>query len=253
MCRMIAFASAEPQPVAPYLSQLARLSSEGILVDRWARHPGGNHPDGWGVALWPPGGGNPRIVRSGRPANADPGLRALEGEVAARFIGHVRFASNRSGVCEANSHPFSVDGIVLCHNGTFKGTIGAEGDARGVSDSLVFLERLAAAWPAPRAIEGLADSLSALLSDETLVGGYSAANCLVAEGGRLFAFRKSRHDHDYYALYLHRGERGATVSSERLDDGPGWRELEEGELVELSPAATRSTVVLLPPETDGRG
>ena len=28
-------------------------------------------------------------------------------------------------MCEANSHPFTVGGIVLCHNGTFKGGIGA--------------------------------------------------------------------------------------------------------------------------------
>jgi glutamine amidotransferase len=252
MCRMIAFASAAPQPVAPCLSHLARLSTEGILVDRWARHPGGNHPDGWGVALWPPGGDEPRVVRSGRPANADPALRELDGETATRFIGHVRFASNLSGVCEANSHPFSVDGIVLCHNGTFKGAIGAEGDARGVSDSLVFLERLAAAWPAPRTFEGLAGSLSALLADLPLVGRYSAANCLIGEGGRLFAFRRSCRDHDYYALHLRRDGQAATVSSERLDEGAGWRELEDGELVELSPSAQRGTVVPLPPETDAR-
>ncbi|HEY5995425.1 MAG TPA: class II glutamine amidotransferase [Candidatus Deferrimicrobiaceae bacterium] len=246
MCRMIAFASATPQPVAPCLSQLARLSSEGILVDRWTRHPGGNHPDGWGVALWPPGGGPPRVIRGGKPANADPALRALEGEATSRFIGHVRFASNLSSVCEANSHPFTVDGIVLCHNGTFKGAIGAEGDARGVSDSLVFLERLAARWPSGRTFEGLAGSLEALLSDETLVGRYSAANCLIGEGGRLFAFRKSRHDHDYYALYLRELPGGLAVASERLDDGPGWRELGEGELVDLSAPAPRSTIVPLP-------
>jgi glutamine amidotransferase len=241
MCRMIAFASAAPQPVAPYLSHLARLSAEGILVDRWARHPGGNHPDGWGVALWPPGGDEPRVIRSGRPANADPALHALEGEETSRFIGHVRFASNLSGVCEANSHPFTVDGIVLCHNGTFKGAIGAEGDARGVSDSLVFLERLAARWPAGRTFEGLADSLEALLSDEMLVGRYSAANCLIGEGGRLFAFRKSRRDHDYYALYLRNRPGEMVVASERIDGGPGWRELGEGELVALAPETDTRT------------
>ncbi|HEY3489049.1 MAG TPA: class II glutamine amidotransferase [Candidatus Deferrimicrobiaceae bacterium] len=245
MCRMIAFASQDPQPIAPFLAQLARLSREGILVERWTRHPGGNHPDGWGVALYPAGGGTLRIVRSGSPANADPALAALGSETTDRFIGHIRFASNLSSVCEANAHPFVVDGIVLGHNGTFKGAIGAEGDARGVSDSLVFLEMLAMRWRDGRTFEGLAEALRALLSDEQLVGDYSAANFLIAEGGRLFAFRKSRRDHDYYALYLHRSGRELVVASERLDGRPDWTPLGEGELLELSlPEPRRKTVEL---------
>lgn len=246
MCRMIAFAATGPKPVAPCLAHLSRLSAEGLLVDRWERHPGGNHPDGWGIALLPPGKGAPRVVRGGKPANADPSLPALGGETADRFIGHVRFASNPSSVCEANSHPFSVGGIVLAHNGTFKGSIGAEGESRGVSDSLVFLEKLAGRWPAGRTFEGLADSLRELLSDELLVGNYSAANLLVADGGRLFAFRYSRRDHDYYALHLREEADGLVVASERLDDAPGWRQLGNGELLELSLPSPRRIRVELP-------
>jgi predicted glutamine amidotransferase len=246
MCRMIAFASQRPLPVGPHLAQLARLAVEGMLVDRWERHPGGNHPDGWGIALLPPEGGDPRVVRSGKPACADPALRVHDDETTRRFIGHIRFASNLSSVSEANAHPFTVSGVTLGHNGTFKGSIGAEGDARGVSDSLVFLERLAARWPAGRTFEGLADALRDLLSDELLVGNYSAANFLVLEGGRLFAFRRSRRDHDYYALHLREGDDALVVASERLDDGPGWTRLAEGELVELSPPAPRRTTIPLP-------
>ncbi len=253
MCRMIAFTSSEPQPIAPYLAQLARLSQEGVLVERWERHAGGNHPDGWGVAIVPADGQAPRVVRSGKAAAADPALHALDAGTASRFIGHIRFASNLSTVCEANSHPFTVGGIVLGHNGTFKGTIGAEGDARGVSDSLVFLEKLAARWPAGRTFEGLADTLMGLLSDELLVGNYSAANFLLAEGGRLFVFRKSRRDPDYYALYLRETRAPETgeicalvVASERLDGGGGWRQLSEGELIELALPFPRSAIIALP-------
>ena len=246
MCRMLAFAFPEPQPLAPWIAHLARLSREGILVERWKRHPGGNHPDGWGVALLPDGAGAPRIVRGGLPADADPALPPLGAGSASRFLGHVRFASNLSSVCEGNSHPFVVDGVALAHNGTFQGAIGAEGDARGVSDSLVFLERLAARWPAGRTFEGLAESLREILSDEAQVGSYSAANLLVAEGGRLFAFRKSRRDHGYYALYLRADARGVSVASERLDGDEGWREMAEGELVELSLPAPRGTIVSIP-------
>lgn len=246
MCRMIAFASAAPLPLAPLLERLSRLAAEGMLVERWERHPGGNHPDGWGVAILPPGKGAPRVVRSGLPACADPSLSALAAESAERFVGHVRFASNRSSVSEANAHPFVSGGILLAHNGTFKGAIGAEGDARGVSDSLVFLERLAARWPAGRSFEGLADALRDLLSDELLVGNYSAANLLLAEGGRLFAFRRSRRDHDYYALHLQADDDRVLAASERFGDSPGWRELGNGELVELRPGSPRSATIDLP-------
>ena len=47
---MIAFASAEPRDVAPYLGSLARFCESGNLVAGWERRPGGNHPNGWGVA-----------------------------------------------------------------------------------------------------------------------------------------------------------------------------------------------------------
>jgi predicted glutamine amidotransferase len=245
MCRMLAFVSSAPRPLAPWIDRLARLSSEGILVERWARHPGGNHPDGWGVAVLPDGPGAPRIVRGAMPAHADPALPPLGSVAASRFIGHARFASNRSSVCEANAHPFAVEGVVLAHNGTFRGAIGAEGDARGVSDSLVFLERLAARWPAGRTFEGLAETLREILSDEAETGDYSAANFLAAEGGRLFAFRKSRRDHRYYALHLREAPGELAVASERLGEDAGWREIAEGELVEMSLPAPRSTVVPL--------
>jgi predicted glutamine amidotransferase len=134
-------------------------------------------------------------------------------------------------------------GVTLAHNGTFYGKIGAEGDARKVSDSVVFLELLEDRW-VDRTLDGLSETLRGILSDRELVGGYSAANLLIATGNELFAFRRFRRNGDYYTLHLNVREGLSVVASEPVDEDPGWRLLADGELVELSQGAPRS--VLLP-------
>ena len=234
---MVAFASAEQKDVAPFLAHLVRFCESGNLVARWKKHPGGNHPDGWGIAYRQ--GDEIRTVKSGKPAAGDPLLSDVR-VLTDRFIGHVRFASNPETVNAENSHPFAWKGIVLAHNGTFYGKIGEEGDARNVSDTLVFLELLAERWE-DRTLPGLAAALREMLSDAGKVGKYSAANLLIASGERLFALRRFRRNGDYYTLFVRGGKDPAVVASQPLDGGPGWRLMEDGELLELSLPEPRST------------
>jgi len=236
---MLAFASEEPQDVAPYLRHLARFCESGNLVDRWEKHAGGNHPDGWGVAYRQ--GDEIRLVKSGKPASTDPLLLQLAARTG-RFIGHVRFASNVDTVDAGNSHPFIEMGLALAHNGTFRGKVGEEGDARKVSDTRVFLEILATRWK-ERTLPALAETLREMLSDGELVGKYSAANLLIASGERIFAFRRCRRDAGYYTLYLREGSGVAVAASQPLDDAPGWRLLADGELLELLPSGSKSVRV----------
>jgi|GEM_PF-3473098 len=243
MCRLIAFASAAPQPLAPWLAHLARLGARGNLVEGWERRPGGNHPDGWGAA-WRENGAW-RVVRSGLPAPGDPALPAIRAG-ADRFIGHVRYASDPATVDERNAHPFEAGGIMVAHNGTFRGAVGEEAARRGVSDTLVFCERLAAVW-ADRTLAGLARALSALLSDRALVGDYSAANLLVGAGGDLFALRLFRRRPEYYTLFLRAAPGEAAAASEPLGDLRGWRPLDNGELVALDPFAPAAARVAVSP------
>jgi len=236
MCRMLAFASEEPRDVAPYLAHLASLSAHGNLVDRWEKRPGGNHPDGWGIALRQKG--ETRIVRSGEPAASDPSLSGIRGSTD-RFLGHARYADNTDTVNEENAHPFLTRGIALAHNGTFRGRIGEEANRRKVSDTLVFLEYFSGCWK-DRTHAGLCDVLSTMLRDTELVGAYSASTFLIASGKTIFAFRNYRKDEDYYTLFL-RSEPGLVlVASEPLDDSPGWRLLANGELVYLDPRSPAS-------------
>jgi predicted glutamine amidotransferase len=248
MCRMIAFSSSEPRNVAPYLASLARFCESGNLVDGWERRPGGNHPDGWGVA-WR-AGDEIRMVKGGNPAVSDPLLFSI-GAATDRFIGHVRYASNPETVCAANSHPFQALGVTLAHNGTFYGKIGSEGDDRKISDTAVFLELLENRWM-ERTLEGLSETLRGILSARELVGEYSAANLLIAAGDSLFAFRRYRRNGEYYTLYLNSGDGVSVVASEPLDAHPGWRLLADGELVELSRSVPRPTDGQVPREPGWR-
>lgn len=248
MCRMIAFASARPVDAGPFVDALARLCRTGAFIDRWEKRPGGNHPDGWGVA-WRDDVGW-RLKKSGLPAAADPTLASLSVRTG-RFLGHVRFASNPATVRAENSHPFSVGDLLVAHNGTFRGRFGEEGDRRGISDTLVFAEHLADAWPG-RTFEGLADALGVILGNRELVGLYTAANLLVASGDAVFALRRFRKDPGYYTLYLREEGEAAVAASEPLDDRPGWRLLGDGELVALAPGACRTVRLPLPPSAAGR-
>jgi glutamine amidotransferase len=236
MCRMIAFASAEPIDGTPYLARLADFSRRGNLVGGWERRPGGNHPDGWGIAYLQEGG--IRVLRSEKPACADPLLGGTRVRTD-RFLGHVRYASNTATVNVANAHPFVAARVALAHNGTFRGTVGEEADARGVSDTLVFLERLADRW-GEKTLHTLREALSGMLGDPGLVGDYSAANLLIASGNSLFALRKFRRNESYYTLYLRATPGRVEAASEPLDDAPGWEPMGNGLLAELDPRAPRS-------------
>ncbi len=233
MCRMIAVASADPVDGTEYLARLASLSRSGNLVDGWERHPGGSHPDGWGVAYLSDGG--IRLVRSGLPACSDPEIGRTRFS-SRRFIGHVRYASNVSTRNAANSHPFVISGIALAHNGTFRGRIGAEAEGRGVSDTLVFLEILAGLWQ-ERVLVSLREALSEILGDPDRVGDYSAANLLIVAGGRVFAARKCRRNEAYYSLFLKAGKGLVEAASEPPADGKGWEPIRNGILYELDPGS----------------
>lgn len=239
MCRMLAVAAQSPVDVSPYLAHLERLSLHGNLLQRWEKRPGGNHPDGWGLAFRR--GGETVRIRSGSPAAGDPRLAAVRAS-ATRFLAHARYASNTATVNAENAHPFLLEGIALAHNGTFRGRIGEEAAARNVSDTLVFLERLVEAWP-DRTLPGLREAMARLLGDRGLVGDYSAANMLICAGEDLYALRRFRRDEGYYTLFLLAEGDRAVASSEPLDASPGWRPLANGELVELSPPTSRSALL----------
>lgn len=119
MCRL--FAQLSPKPAGARDLLVDGAYSLLKQSDVSAQNP---QKDGWGMA-WFGADGKPRVVKSGRPASAEPErfTAAADAAFSPVVLGHIRAASNPH-VDDAHAHPFEDDGWTFIHNGTL--TIRAE-------------------------------------------------------------------------------------------------------------------------------
>jgi glutamine amidotransferase len=235
-------------------------------------------PDGSGLGVFLPDG-RPHVHRSARPAFRDPEFRREARRATSRtFVAHIRFAS--TGAAELrNSHPFQQRGRLFAHNGVLEdldrldAELGAAAAlVHGDTDSERFfalvtreIERAggdvgagltaAARWAADRlalyalnVVLATPDGLWALRYPDThrLVvlerdpGGH--------RGDHAFHGRGRGHPLDVHSSDLALRP-AVVVASEPLDDDPGWRDLEPGELLHAGPdlAVGRTLAVPDPP------
>jgi glutamine amidotransferase len=194
---------------------------------------------------------------------------------SATFVAHVRYAST-GGHTIANTHPFTQDGRIFGHNGAITGLaaldqrldeLGVRNLVHGETDS----ERVFALVTAEiRARGGDVDAgLVAALTWLAETVPIYALNIVLATPDRLWALRYPD-THELHVLARssggHRGSTGlrarssriraesddlsaqesVLVASERLDDDPGWRAVQPGELLRVNPDLTVSTDFPLP-------
>lgn len=194
------------------------------------------------------------------------------------FVAHVRYAST-GGLSGANTHPFVLDGRLFAHNGVVQGLdlldahldeLGARNLVGGQTDS----ERVFALITAEtRRNEG--DVRAGLVVAvrwiaETLP--LFALNLVLSTATDLWALRY-RATHDLYLLDRPPGGEGTTMpleartprisarseelagrpavilATERMDQDPGWRALEPGELVHVSTDLAINSSKPIPPPT----
>lgn len=215
-------------------------------------------PDGTGLG-WFDEHDRPEISKQPLAAYGDRDFATRAREVSSRvFVAHIRFAST-GGLELRNTHPFEEAGRLFAHN--------------GVIEDLPALERrLGTSLPL---VAGDTDSerFFALITHETaarqgdLAAGIKAActwvaanlpllsiNFVLATAGELWALRYPE-THELHILERAAGaplehtsslgsrvrsEHGTehpmvTVASERMDEDPGWRALEPGELIRVGP------------------
>jgi predicted glutamine amidotransferase len=247
MCRLLGFSAREAISLEPYIAQLRRLSQHGQSLEPPTANGHGDgqasHPDGWGlvcadrrgILISPP-------FKSDRPAFADPELHQLDSVRSALCLAHVRRASTGLKVTLEQAHPFEHGGIVLAHNGTFAGELFKSAQQYQISDSELFLLELAKHWQ-PRTVGALADVLCALLEDEDVVGRFTAANLLIAEGRRLFALRWCHRDENYYTLYVRQSPDRVEIASEPCEGGD-WQLLKNSELIAIQDGDLAERLVL---------
>ncbi len=255
MCRLFGL-HAGPRPVAATFWLLDAADSLAAQSHR--------NPDGAGIGVFGTDG-SPRVDKQPIAAWQDPEFATAARELrATTFVAHVRYASTGAHLL-ANTHPFLQDARIFAHNGVVLGLseldahladLGASDLVGGDTDS----ERIFALITVETrrhdgdVAAGLATALGWVAEHLPVY----ALNLVLATATDLWALRYPA-THELYVLERpsgapgNRGDLEATsgrisarsseladagsvlVASEPMDDDPGWRLLDSGELVHVGP------------------
>jgi glutamine amidotransferase len=232
-------------------------------------------PDGSGLGVFD-ADGRARVHRSARPAFRDARFRREAHTARSRtFVAHIRFAS--TGAVEVrNTHPFEQDGRLLAHNGVLEDLDRLDvelGDARALVHGDTDSERFFALVTREIRRAG-GDTEAGLISAARWAGEnlslYALNIVLTSPDGlwalrypethRLLVLERSPGGHHGDRAFHGRG-RGApleahadelaqrpavVVASEPLDEAPGWRDLQPGELLHVGADLTVTSTLALP-------
>ena len=218
-------------------------------------------PDGTGLGTFDPEG-RPVVSKQPLAAYEDQQFAQAAREVSSRtFIAHVRYAST-GAISPENTHPFEQRGRLFAHNGVIEDLARLEaelGDARSLVRGETDSERYFALIT--REIERDGDVSAAITRAAGWIAEHLpvfALNLVLTTDSELWALRYPD-VHDLYVLERapggptggrhldHASARGSVrvrsgeladrpavvVASERMDEDPGWRALEPGELLHV--------------------
>jgi len=264
MCRLFGLAAAAPVRAAFWL-----LEAPDSLAEQSRRNP-----DGYGLASFGPDGWE--VEKEPVAAYADPDFRRAAGErVSSRFVAHVRYASVGPHRIE-NTHPFLMDGRVFAHNGHIGGLDALEAElgpdmarVHGDTDSERFFAL--ATREIARRDGDVGAGLAAAARWIAVALPLFALNCVLAGADGVWALRyPAAHDllvlerapggpggdrHLEHAsaagrIRVRSGDLAAqaavALATERMDEDPGWRLMEAGELLRVAPDLTVTRTLALP-------
>jgi glutamine amidotransferase len=239
VCRHLAYLG----PPVP-LGRLLTEPPHSLLHQSWApndmRHGGTVNADGYGVGWYPDEAVTPLRYRRDCPMWADGNLPALAATVTSRaIVAAVRNATTGMPVLETAVAPFADGPWLFSHNGAVAGwpdsmaklaerlpardllTLEAPTDA-ALLWALVRARLRAGAPPA----DAVAETVAEVAAETT----GSRVNLLLTDGAQVVATTAG------HALSVHRTAGYVLLSSEPLDDDPGWEPVPEGKLVVATPA-----------------
>jgi gamma-glutamyl hercynylcysteine S-oxide hydrolase len=229
----------------------------GLLVQSYAprrQQYGLMNADGWGVGFWHDG--RPARWRSVRPLWQDAGLASVSPALRSGcVVAAVRSATEGMPIEEAATAPFLHDGWLVSHNGRVDRAVLPGGD-RSVGD-LPGGARSVGDLPGgdlpvrPQPAESLCDA--AVLAAHVVAAGVhrlartvaeigaadprARLNLLLGNGSRLLATTWGD------TLSILRTPSGTVLASEPYDEDPGWSDVPDRRLVEVTRTAV--TVTLL--------
>jgi predicted glutamine amidotransferase len=183
------------------------------------------HRDGWGAAWW--SSTTQGYVRGDQPAyRRDSGFRRIATTLTrlqpVTYVCHVRKRSMAPSRV-SNSHPFVRDGWAFAHNGTLPWL-----ETPTITDSERFFD--AEILPGLRARKDPVDVIGEALARAPQT--YTALNCVVTDGDRMYVLESHLTNPDYYELRWNSDSRGVCVAS--ADVAPAeWEVLGNGNLLAI--------------------
>jgi predicted glutamine amidotransferase len=261
MCRLFGLI-ASPQRVH---ASLWLLEAPDSLLEQSLRNP-----DGTGLGYFAPVVGAV-VDKEPLAAFEDPAVaRGAKHVSSTTFVSHIRYATTGERTTE-NTHPFAMDGMLFAHNGMIRDLEALEAEVGrdmrfvgGDTDSERYFALIAKEI---RARASIGAGISAAVGWIARNLPVYSINFVLATADELWAFRYPEtnrlfvlergagggHGRDLHQVSgtlrvhipdLHRHP-SVVVASEPLDDTPGWRALESGELVRVrSDLSIRSSIVV---------
>ncbi|MFY9864013.1 MAG: ergothioneine biosynthesis protein EgtC [Trebonia sp.] len=235
MCRHLAYVGPEVS-----LKSLLIDPPYGLHRQAWAprmqRH-GTVNADGFGIGWYASGDPVPARYRRAVPIWGDPSLPDLARVTrSSAVLAAVRDATVGTALGEAAAAPFASGSWLFSHNGLLAGwPASAAGLAR--VESLLALEAMtdsAFLWAlvVERLRSGTAPdiALAATIDAVEAAGGTGRFNFLLTDGRTIVATTAGD------TLWYRRADDGVTVASEPCDDGPGWAEVPDRQLLTAAPS-----------------
>jgi predicted glutamine amidotransferase len=264
MCRLFAMSGG----VEPVSAKLWLLEAPDSLTKQSHRNP-----DGTGLGIFD-AEGRPVVHKAPISAFTDTAFASeARSECSRTFLAHVRFASTGAKTL-ANTHPFEQDGRLFAHNGVLTGLPRLEeelGDDRALVHGETDSERLFAMIT--REIRRHDGNIHAgIIAGVSWIAEHLpiySLNLIITTAAEVFALRypdtntlyvlerPAGGDDGGQALRHHsslgtrvRAEEAAqrpvvVLASEPMDEDPGWRALESGELLHVGPELDVSSAIAL--------
>jgi glutamine amidotransferase len=252
------------------------LSAEFWLLDAPDNLTVQSHrnPDGTGLGIFDPDGH--AVVHKAPISAFDDADFAREArrERSRTFVAHIRFAST-GALTLANTHPFEQEGRLFAHNGVITGLSRLEeelGEDRALVEGETDSERLfALITRETRRHQG--DVRAGIVAAVSWVAEHLpvySLNLILISESELFALRYPETNTLYVLDRVAGGDRGGqplrhrsslgirvhsddaaqrpvvVLASEPMDQDPGWRALESGELLHVGAELEVSSAIVLP-------
>jgi gamma-glutamyl hercynylcysteine S-oxide hydrolase len=244
MCRHVAYLG----PTIP-LSRLLTDPPHSLLHQSYAptdmRRGGTINADGYGFGWYPDGSRAAARYRRSCPMWADTNLAGLAAAItSSAALAAVRNATVGMPVLETAAAPFAADAWLFSHNGAVTGwpdAMAKLAERLPIRDVLTLDAPTDAAllWALVRdrlrAGATPADVIAQTVAEVAEAAPGSRLNLLLTDGSQIVATTAG------HSLSVHRTDDRVLVSSEPLDDDPGWTPVDQGKLVVATLAGVQIT------------